>query len=53
MLLKGAGCEITPASVSSFADVTIPWQKNVVEAALSKGIISQHTNFRPNDSASR
>ena len=53
ILLKAAGIEVNTWSTSSFSDVTVEWQMNVINTALSYGFIDAGTNFNPNKNATR
>lgn len=54
ILVKAFGTSVSAASTNSFADVAAGSEvNNVVEAALSKGLISRNVSFRPNDSITR
>lgn len=53
ILLKAAGIQVNTWSTSSFSDVTVDWQINVINTALSYGFIDAGTNFNPNKNATR
>ncbi len=53
ILMNAAGIKTQESTVSKFADVTVPWQINIVNTAFSYSFIDAATNFYPNKNATR
>lgn len=53
ILLKWANINIDSFTASNFIDVSVPWQINVVNTAMSKKIVDQWSYFFPNQNATR
>lgn len=53
ILLKASHIPLSTSRTSRFSDVTVEWQVNVVNTALSYGFIDAGTYFNPNKNATR
>lgn len=53
ILMNAAGIKTQESPISKFADVTVPWQINIVNTAFSYSFIDMATNFYPNKNATR
>lgn len=53
ILLKAAGIKIEESTTSKYSDVTVAWQKNLVNTAFSYSFIDDTEMFYPNKNATR
>lgn len=53
ILMKAAGIKVQEWGASKYADVTVPWQINIVNTAFSYSFIDAADSFYPNKNATR